>query len=501
MQKKINNKQDLEVTHDLYKKYIGDWQLYDLVWESGTDFINHAIYRHPLESQKNYENRLRDGYIFNFGSAIVDVYNFFLNQKEVVRTLPGLEDDYQWKMFLKDADLFGTDYNVLIDESQKLASVSGSVGMLVNKPSVNADNLSDEIREKVYPYVALYSLPNVMDWEWEKNRETHRRELSYLKLRENDGSYLLWWRDRWEIWQIVKERPELVERGYNPLGEIPFIWMVNIKKLKHPEIGKSDLTDIAQIVRSIAVNLSCGEEAIKFAGFPIMREPMESGDYADGSTVSNDADIDNEQISVAHGVQAIKQFNPEYGEAGKPDWMPTQILEPIQAVLNWVDRKADEIYRIAHLSGVHGQRRSNNEVSSGLALRYEFSQLNSVLVAKSINQDEAERQIVRLWLKWQGKEDLFEDMEIKRSRQFSIDEMAIALDNAITSYKTVLSKTFRMRVQQKIAKSTLPDLPERDWTQIQDEIETNTPDKAEFIDSKTKTRNALEARGDQMPDG
>jgi hypothetical protein len=495
MQKQIKNRQDLEITHELYKSYKDDWELYDLVWESGQPLIEHALYKHPFESVDNWENRLRDGYVFNFGASIIDIFNFYLNEKEVVRTLPGLEDNKQWKMFLKDADLFGTDYNVLIDEAQKLASVHGSIGVLVNKPAVDTKIVSEEIAEKIYPYIALYSLSNILDWEWKKDPQTHRRRLVYLKLRESDGSYLLWWPDKWEIWKIIKDRPELTDTGENTLGEIPFVWMVNLKKLKHPEIGKSDLTDIAQIVRSIAVNLSCGEEAIKFAGFPIMREPMDTEDY------SQIIDVENEEAQVPHGPQGIKQFNPEHGAHAKPDWMPTEIFEPVQAILNWIDRKADEIYRIAHLSGVHGQRKSNNEVASGLAIRYEFAQLNSVLIAKSINQNEAELQIIRLWLKWQNLEKIFDDIEIKRSHEFSIDEMAVAMDNAVSAYKAVASKTFRVRVAQKMAKATMPDLPESDFKDINEEIENNTPEEAEFIDAKTSTRSAYESRSDHMPDG
>jgi len=493
--KKIKSKLDLETTHDIYKEYINDWKLYDLIWESGQPLIEHALKKQPAESQDNWISRLRDGYVFNFGASIIDIYNFYLHEKEVKRSLPGLEDNEQWEMFLKDADLFGTDYNVLIDEAQKLASVYGSIGVLVNKPSVSTENLKDEIQNKVYPYIALYSLPNILDWEWEKNKDTHRRELVYLKLLESDGSYLTWWKDHWEIWKIVKGRAEMTESGVNALNEIPFVWMINLKKLKHPEIGKSDLVDVAQIVRSIATNLSCGEEAIKFAGFPILREPMDAEDYLPA------IDTDNDEAQVPIGQQGIVQFNPEYGEHGKPDWMPTEIFEPIQAILNWIDRKADEIYRITHLSGVHGQRKSNNEVASGLAIRYEFSQLNSVLMSKSVNQTEAEKQIIKFWLKWQGMEDVYKNIEIKRSREFSIDEMAVAMDNALSAYKSVPSKLFRVRVSQKIAKATMPDLPESDFKKINSEIEMNTPEEAEFIDTKTLTRNALESRSDHMPDG
>jgi hypothetical protein len=187
--------------------------------------------------------------------------------------------------------------------------------------------------------------------------------------------------------------------------------------------------------------------------------------------------------------------------------MPTEISDPVTATLDWVDRKIDEIYRIAHLSGVHAQRRSNNKIASGLSIRYEFSQLNSVLVAKAKNLSEAELSCLRLWLKWQGQEEKFKTVEIKRSREFSIDEMAVAMDNAITSMRNVASKTFRVNVQKKLALSVLPDATQADKKKILEEIEENTPEKINVEFSATaptgsnhNVRSAHEAYADHSDD-
>jgi hypothetical protein len=483
----------LKEKHPLYTEYIEEWTLYDLVFRSGKPLIDYSIYRHPRESPKNHKARLRDGYVFNFGKTVIDIFHFYLTEKDVVRDLAGFADDPLWEMFLKDADLNGTNYDVLLDEAQKFASVSGAIGMLVNKPGLQQQTLKQEITNKIYPYYALYSLSNIYDWIFEKNSDTHRRELVYLKLYEGDNIYTLWYTDHWEQWEIPKKftKPNLIDEGLNLLEEIPFIWMNNVKDLMHPQIGVSDIVDISRIVTSMTQNLSCGEETIKLAGFPIMRIPK----VREGE----------EEDEFAIGPRATSQFDPSLKDS-RSDWMPTEILEPIEAMLKWIDKKADEIYRIAHLSGIHGQRKSDTSgVASGLALRYEFSQLNSVLLAKSINQTEAELAALRLWLKWQGKENLFEKMEVKRSQEFSIDEMSVALDNAITAMNRVMSKTFRERVQTKIVKHTLPDLSQADKETIEKEIKTKTPEPEIWPDDNTKgsnsVRSALESRADHSLDG
>lgn len=487
-------KEKLDEKSQLYKDHYEEWELYDIVFRSGKDLIDYAIYRHPRESEKNHAARLRDGYVFNLGKTVIDIFHFYLTEKDVVRDLKGLADDPQWKMFERDADLNGTDYTVLLNEAQKFSSVMGSVGILVNKPAAK-QTVAEEVKNGIYPYYALYSLTNIYDWRFEKNKETHRKELSYLKLYEGDDTYTFWYKDRWEQWRIPEKntKPELVDEAVNPLGEIPFVWLPNIKDLMHPEIGISDIVDVSRIVTSMTQNLSCGEEMIKLAGFPIMRIPR----VREGE----------EEDEFAIGPRATIDFDPSLKDA-KADWMPTEIKEPIEATLAWVERKSDEIFRIAHLSGIHGQRKSDTSgVASGLALRYEFSQLNSVLLAKSSNLNETELQALRLWLKWQGKEDLISDMEIKRSSQFSIDEMSVELDNAITAMTRVMSKTFRDRVQEKIVKHTLPDISQQDKETIQREIEANTPEPQPedfVIDGKKGSKNvrsALEARADHSLDG
>jgi hypothetical protein len=502
----FKTKDELEYTAPVYRKNILIWSEYDLIYKSGRELINYALYKHPRESQENYIARLRDGFIYNFGRAIINIFSFYLTEKEVVRELAGLEDDKQYEMFKKDCDLNGTDHNVFMNETQKHASAIGAIGILVNKPGdISGNNLSlkDEIKLGIYPYYAPYSLQNIFDWEFQRNEVTHRRELVFLKLRESDGTFTVWTRYDWQRWKITDNGvPEMFDQGLNPLLEIPFVWMPNLSNMECPEIGASDLIDVGPIVLSIAQNLSCGEEMIKLAGFPIMREPMEQ----DLLSLESGSDDD-----VPVGPRAVKEFDPQFGADGKPDWMPTQIEEPVKAALMWIDRKVDEIYRIAHLSGVHAQRKSNNKVASGLALRYELTQLNAVLMDKGKHQTEAELRCLHFWLKWQNKEDLFIGMEIKRSREFSTDEMAITLDNGITSMRNVASKTYRVLLQQKIASSTLPDLTQADKDKIETEIGVNTPEEI-IVDFSGKeggetsvvgndVRNAKQANADHSKDG
>jgi len=466
-------KEELLEKHPYHAQFSSTWETYMKMKQSGEDLVDFAIYQQPRESHLNYVARKRDAIVYNFAKTIVDIFSFYLNEKETVREVPGLENDTQWKMFVDDADLQGTNYDVLLNEAQKYASYFGSVGILVNKPYSDGSNLAYEIEKGIYPYYTLYSLPNIYNWKFVKNPITHRKELVYLKLYEGNNIWTIWTPIVWQQWELHPKRgiPVKIVQGENPLKEIPFVWMLNIRNMEYPELGQSDIIDISRIVLSIAQNMSSADEIIKYAGFPIMRVPMKRQDILVPA-------VEGEEIPV--GPTAVVEFDPSQGESGKTDWMPTQIKEPVEAILDVISSKIGEIYRIAYLSGIHGQRKSSQGTGSGLALRYEFSQLNSVLLAKAINKTEAELVLLYYWLKWRRMDNLFTTVDIRQSREFSIDELAVTLDNAIAAYGAVLSKTFRERVQRKIAFSVLPDLSQKDKKKVIAEIADNTSEKCEM---------------------
>jgi len=469
-------KTELEKKHPIHVANETSWNFYRMAYDGGRPFIEEALVQHPLESWKNWQTRIKEGICFNYSAAIIDLFNFYLTERPPVRHMAGVETDTQWKMFEKDADLSGTDLDTFLNNSQKISSVYGSCGVLVNKAAA-AKTKASEIEKGIYPYCSLYTLSNIYDWRWEKNKVSNRPELTYLKLREADSdTYTIWTKDLWEVWRLMskeemhrtkewKAGATIVGRGENPLNEIPFVWLPNIKNIYTPYIGISDIREISYITASIVRNLSHGEEVIKFAGFPMLRTPMlKEGDAPPNENV---------------GVRAVQEFPPDNPQA-KPDWMEAAIAEPIEAVLRWIDRKTDETYRIAHLSGVHGQRKSNNEVASGLALRYEFQQLNSVLIQKNANLLESEQNIIRFWLKWQGDVEKYDEVDITRSPHFSIDDLSMSLDSIIKTIAEVPSRTFVEKAQKHMTKMVLPDLTDEDYEKIEKEIQ-EVPE--EIIDS------------------
>ena len=477
----------LFTTHAIYKEWIEEWTLYKIAYNGGWPFIKYALHRHSRETQANWKERLDEGYNFNFCESIIDIINFYLTEKPADRNIGPLSSDPQWKMFYEDADLHGMPYNDLIVNLDLNASIWGGVGILVNKPNIGQITVQDELANRIYPYIAIYTLENILDWKFERNPNSHRKELTYLKLKEDDGSYLIWTRDSWELWKMNDGKdPDLVDMGENPLDEIPFTWMPNIKKWHGTPFGQSDLVEIARICASIVRDLSCGQEIMKFAGFPMMRKPMrKEGEAAAPDVV---------------GAGNVLEFNPEDGEDGKPDWLPAEVLEPIEAVLKWIDRKSDEIFRIRHMSGVHGQRKSNNEVASGLALRTEFQQLNTLLGKKADQLNRIEMKIIRLWLMWQNKSDLLDDIQITRQKSFSVEDLSVALDNIFTATERIPSRTFVVKSLLLAAKQALPDASEEVMETIKSEIDANADTYIQRLNEETPQEITIPATAPRIKD-
>ncbi|MCK4788761.1 MAG: hypothetical protein KAV87_33775, partial [Desulfobacteraceae bacterium] len=275
----------------------------------------------------------------------------------------------------------------------------------------------------------------------------------YLKLRESNDDITIWRIGSWETWTIpIKGDPERKEYGTVEINEIPFIWLENLKSITNPQVGLPDITEIALITASIVRDISCGDEVIRYAGFPMLRKPMKS-------VVDDSPDIT--------GASAVLEFDPDKPNS-KPDWLDAPTKDPVEAIQNWINQKIAEIFQAAHLSGVHAHEKSD-QVRSGVAMRYEFQQLTRVLAKKSVNLNEAELGIIRLYSLWQGVTN--NKVEVSRPNDFSIDDLAAALESLIDANNLVKSITFNRQVQKSVVRKTLSDESTENLKKIYEEID------------------------------
>lgn len=464
-------KDELLEKHPDYLANITDWNFYDSAYNGGQSFIDLVLTKNERESDGNYNKRKKNSYYINFSREIIDIFNFYLTEKPVIRQFGPLGKNTQWMMFEDDCDLEGTNFDVFMNELSVMASTVGSVGVLVDKPRGDGEPIiskQDEINKDIYPYCAVYTRPNVFDWEWIRDPATGKRIYTYLKLCEENNDITKWYQDRWERWRFPLDSqgkeldPIIVDSGINPLGIIPFVWLENIKRTSKKDLGLSDIIEISKVSGSIVRDFSHADEVIEYAAFPMLLEPWEH----DGSENPGSGGETSEV-----GVRAVKGFDAENPQS-KPSWLEAEVLDPIDAVLKMIDKKVDYIFQMAHLSGVHSVEKSR-EARSGVALRMEFNQLWSVLSKKSNNMNEAELKIIWFWLIWQNETALYNNVDITRSKDFSVDDLSQSLYNLRESLKLVLSKVYNKAVQRQTVKMVLPDLSPEEVALVNKEIDSN----------------------------
>jgi hypothetical protein len=450
----------IEDTHPLYDMFAPQWRFMRAAYEGAAALVRMgAITRHERESERNFRRRLQEVYTLNYSRGIVDLFSHYLFRKPARRDLGPLANDPLWLQFADDCDLWGSNFEVFLLEQQRVAAIMGHAGILVDKHAPQDRDpagmtRAQEIEEGLYPYLCAYTPLDILHWEHGRDR-TGRPFLRYLKLREQDGLYRIWRPDSWETWQAAERGAQLVERGHNPLGEIPFVWLHNLRSLEHRGVGHSDLADIAAIDLSILRNLSQCEEVMGLAGFPMMRKPMrEPGDTAPDLT----------------GPTAVLEFNPEHGEAGKPDWLRAEVAATAAAIQEWISFKVKEIYRAANAGG-QAVTESATQAQSGVALKTRFQLLNSKLAAKAVNLAEAERGILWHWLKWQNQERLYPENSIDRATDYEVEDLHADLTAMVEAARFVAAPGFGVELRKRAARTFIDHLDDRRQADILRDIE------------------------------
>ena len=258
----------------------------------------------------------------------------------------------------------------------------------------------------------------------------------------------------------------LENEGANPLGEIPFVFLYNLRHVRWKSIGISDISDIAPIDLSIVRNLSQCEEVIGLAGFPMMRKPMR--------------ELHETGPDLA-GVSAVLEFNPEHGESGKPDWLHAAVGESVSAIMEWISFKVKEIYRTANAGSAVFNEQSSSE--SGTALRTRFQLLNSRLVAKGNNVSEAERGIIWYWLKWQQQERLYDGILVERPKSYEVDDLSSDLGNALNVRQLIEAPEFGMELQKRVARNFLDHLDDKRANEVLKNIEQTVMRQTDHTDA------------------
>tara|TARA_R110000796_G_scaffold234285_1_gene352916 strand:- start:242 stop:1651 length:1410 start_codon:yes stop_codon:yes gene_type:complete len=461
-------KEQTSALHIDYQQTVKNWEYYIRSYNGGYDYmVGQYLSRYNLELDNEFNQRLANTPCDNHCKNVIQIYSSFLFRVKPSRDFGSLADEQSLEYFTKDADLEGNSLSNVVKQAQNYASIYGHCFMLLDKPNVTTNTRAEELQQDIRPYVSIVTPENVLDWNY-KRQPNGKYELDFLKIREevdkDGGTYMkFWYLDRVDTVYIPKmEEPRLIDTAENQIGKIPAVVLYNSKSHKRG-IGQSDLTDIADLQKSIYNEYSEMEQLIRLTNHPSL--------------------VKTPSVNASAGAGAIIEMPDELEPNLKP-----YLLQPsgssLTSIMDSIENKVSSINRIAHIGAV---RTTKSGISSGVALQTEFELLNARLSEKADNLEIAEEQLFRLYGLFQ---EVPFDGEINYPDSFNIRDYATDLmfyqqAKAIGVQSPSLSK----EIDKEIARAIVDD--DKKLNVIFDEIDTKS-EVGEFTQDEVEQETVAE---------
>ena len=432
----VYTKDSITEIHKDYSETVGNWEYFIRSYNGGFDYTSgNYLNRYNLELDSEFNQRLANTPCDNHCKNIIQIYSSFLFRVRPSRDFADMQDEPSLDSFLKDADLEGNNLNSVIRQAQNYASIYGHCFMILDKPNITTSTKADELDQDIRPYVSILTPENVFDWNYTR-QANGKYELDYLKVREEvdreGGQYFrLWFPDRIDTVYLPKNsEPRLIDSAPNTIGKIPAVILYNAKSHKRG-IGQSDLTDIADLQKSIYNEYSEMEQLIRLTNHPSL--------------------VKTPSVNASAGAGAVIEMPDELEPNLKP-----YLLQPsgqnLQSIMDSIKHKVDAINRIAHTGAI---RSTKTQVSSGVALQTEFELLNARLSEKADNLQLAEEQLFNLYALFQNTTF---DGEINYPDSFNIRDYAADLMYFQQAKAlNIGSPTFNKEVDKEIARAVIDD--------------------------------------------
>lgn len=369
----------------IYQTYYPIWKYYLESYMGGDEYRRAGhLTRYQLETDQEYNNRLRATPLENHCSSVISVFNSFLFREEPDRELESVEYLPETEDFLKDADMEGRSLNAFMKDVSTWTNVFGHAWIIVAKPNVGALTRADEQAMGVRPYVNLLTPMVVLDWTWQR-QPSGRFELTYLKYLEDvngDVRTVKEWTKEVIVTTVVNLKDQVIEERIeeiNGLGRIPAVCVYN-KRSTVRGIGISSIGDIANHQKYIYNSYSEIFQSIQMDTHPSL---VVAG-----------------QTQVGTGSGAIIRVE-ENSDPGLRPYVLNFGSSDINNILAAIRQSTDAIDKMANTGAV---RATESRTMSGVAMETEFQLLNARLSEMADELELAEENMWKFWCEYMGYE-------------------------------------------------------------------------------------------------
>lgn len=414
--------------NSLYESYISQWT-YLLQSYLGGDEYRQAghLTRYQLETDAEYQARLKATPLDNHCQSVVSVYNSFLFRQDPDREFGMIEMLPELKDYLNDADFDGRSLDAFMKDVATWASVFGHCWVIMAKPDIGATTRADEMAQGVRPYVSLLTPMVVLDWQW-RRQPSGRYELVYFKyLEESNGSVrtIKEWTPETVRTLVVNVEDNVLNEDFiepNGLGKIPAVICYNGRSTVRG-IGVSDIADIADAQRFIYNATSEIDQSIRLDSHPsLVKTPETQAGIGAGSLIHMPENMD----------PGLKPYILEFSGASVD-----KILASIQHTISSIDKMAN----------IGAVRATESRTLSGVAMETEFQLLNARLSEKADNIELAEEQLWKLWCEYMG---YTWDGEINYPGSFNMRDTQKEIDQLVKARQAATDPRALMVIDREI---------------------------------------------------
>lgn len=465
------NYDEITNKHDLYNANVYRWQYYYNSYYGGKDYQSGQYLRMYLQEehggQNEYQKRLQTTPLDNHCRNVVDTYSSFIWRETPNRMFGSISENPALTQFLEDADLEGRSFNAVMRDATTLANIYGHVLLILDKPISEANTLAEELAEGIRPYLSIITPENVVDWEWERQRNG-RYEMTMLKIKEYEDDekcvYRVWNKDVVTVYEVDKEEKDsyvVIEQYDNAMALIPATFLY-AQRSHERGIGISQIADVSDVQKSIYNELSELEQVIRISNHPtlVMTEGVDASAGAGSVIVIEDQDVD----------PSLKPY----------------LLQPtsssIGSILQAIEMKVSMIDRMAHLSSL---RSTTTGTASGVSLKIERELLNVKLAQMADNLENTEEHIWKLFSSFYGIEF---DGSIDYADDFDMRDAYTELDFLLkASVAPVSSAAYKTEIAKQLARTVVEDDTAIDIIIKQIEDGSQAPEFGVILDGDTGT--------------
>ena len=420
-----------------------DWKfLYDSYTGLGGYKDGSYLVQHKRESDEKLQRRKALAIYPNYVKKIVDTFTAHMFRKS-----PQRETTPEYETFINDTDRRGTYIDDFMRRLFKLCMIYGTVFVVVDKPSAEARTRGEEIQMGLLPY-ATVRLPSQIE-SYELDEFGNLQSITFAEAgKEKRYRYF----DA-ESWKVLNAKKEVIAQGQHNLGTIPVVRASLTEQLLYEEVlSEPFIWNIAKLNFEIYNLISEIREILRNLTFPVLTYP-----------VRDSQEEQRLKQGLLLGTENALLYNPEGG--GKPDFIAPPSA-PVEVYMEYLKLTIEQIYKSVNLEFALGTQTGK----SGVALEFEFQNLNSMLVQFALALEQTEYQIARLVARWNGREEF--EGKVSYAKDYSYRDLERELKISMDALTLSISSTFEKELKKKLSRAILTDWSDDNTlTQIDKEID------------------------------